>query len=63
MLNTDRLYPWPLGVMVYQGEYSVRMAPDPRLHHARPSCPPILLFDSSPQKHIVAGLTAGAVKG
>ena len=22
MLNTDDLYPWPLGIMVYQGEYS-----------------------------------------
>ena len=22
MLNSDRKYPWPLGIMVYQGEYS-----------------------------------------
>jgi len=22
MLNSDDLYPWPLGIMVYQGEYS-----------------------------------------
>ena len=34
MLNTDALYPWPLGIMVYQGEYSSEWQPDPRLHHA-----------------------------
>ena len=34
MLNTDALYPWPLGIMVYQGEYSSEWRPDPGLHHA-----------------------------
>ena len=34
MLNTDNLYPWPLGIMVYQGEYSSEWYDDSRLHHA-----------------------------
>jgi raffinose/stachyose/melibiose transport system permease protein len=61
MLNSDRLYPWPLGVMIYQGEYSA----DWHLILAFISLtilPTILLFFAA-QKHIVAGLTAGAVKG
>ena len=61
MLNNDRLYPWPLGIMVYQGEYSSEW-------HlilafiALTILPTVLLFLFA-QKHIVAGLTAGAVKG
>jgi raffinose/stachyose/melibiose transport system permease protein len=61
MLNTDALYPWPLGVMVYQGEYSS----DWHLILAFITLtilPTILMFILA-QKHIVAGLTAGAVKG
>jgi raffinose/stachyose/melibiose transport system permease protein len=61
MLNTDTLYPWPLGIMVYQGEYSSEW----HLILAFISLtilPTILLFLLA-QKHIVAGLTAGAVKG
>lgn len=61
MLNTDALYPWPLGVMVYQGEYSS----DWHLILAFITLtilPTVLMFILA-QKHIVAGLTAGAVKG
>lgn len=61
MLNTDALYPWPLGVMVYQGEYSSEW----HLILAFITLtilPTIILFIVA-QKHIVAGLTAGAVKG
>lgn len=61
MLNSDALYPWPLGIMVYQGEYSA----DWHLILAFISLtllPTVLLFLVA-QKHIVAGLTAGAVKG
>jgi raffinose/stachyose/melibiose transport system permease protein len=61
MLNTDALYPWPLGVMVYQGEYSS----DWHLILAFITLtilPTVLMFVLA-QKHIVAGLTAGAVKG
>lgn len=61
MLNSEQLYPWPLGIMVYQGEYSS----DWHLILAFITLtilPTIILFLLA-QKHIVAGLTAGAVKG
>jgi raffinose/stachyose/melibiose transport system permease protein len=61
MLNTDNLYPWPLGIMVYQGEYSSEW----HLILAFITLtilPTVVLFIVA-QKHIVAGLTAGAVKG
>ena len=61
MLNTDSLYPWPLGIMVYQGEYSA----DWHLVLAFITLtilPTIIIFFVA-QKHIIAGLTSGAVKG
>ncbi len=61
MLNRDGLYPWPLGIMVYQGEYST----DWNLVLAFITLtvlPAIIMFFAA-QKHIVAGLTAGATKG
>jgi raffinose/stachyose/melibiose transport system permease protein len=61
MLNSDETYPWPLGVMAYQGEYSS----DWNLILAFITLtilPTIVIFFLA-QKHIVAGLTAGAVKG
>lgn len=61
MLNSDALYPWPLGIMIYQGEYSSEW----HLILAFITLtilPTIILFIFA-QKHIVAGLTAGAVKG
>jgi raffinose/stachyose/melibiose transport system permease protein len=61
MLNTDSLYPWPLGIMVYQGEYSA----DWHLVLAFITLtilPTIFIFFVA-QKHIIAGLTSGAVKG
>src|SRR3954451_23207197 len=61
MLNNDETYPWPLGIMAYQGEYSS----DWNLILAFITLtilPTIILFFLA-QKHIVAGLTAGAVKG
>lgn len=61
MLNRDGLYPWPLGIMVYQGEYST----DWNLVLAFITLtvlPAIVMFFAA-QKHIVAGLTAGASKG
>jgi len=61
MLNSDDLYPWPLGIMIYQGEYSAEW----NLILAFISLtilPTILLFLLA-QRHIVSGLTAGAVKG
>ncbi|MEX6505203.1 carbohydrate ABC transporter permease [Jiella sp. M17.18] len=61
MLNSQAKYPWPLGIMVYQGEYST----DWQLVLAFITLtilPTIIVFFAA-QKHIVAGLTAGAVKG
>jgi raffinose/stachyose/melibiose transport system permease protein len=61
MLNTDDRYPWPLGIMVYQGEYSSEW----HLILAFITLtilPTIILFILA-QRHIVAGLTAGAVRG
>jgi raffinose/stachyose/melibiose transport system permease protein len=61
MLNTDSLYPWPLGIMVYQGEFSA----DWHLVLAFITLtilPTIFIFFVA-QKHIIAGLTSGAVKG
>ena len=61
MLNTESLYPWPLGIMVYQGEFSA----DWHLVLAFITLtilPTIVIFFVA-QKHIIAGLTSGAVKG
>jgi raffinose/stachyose/melibiose transport system permease protein len=61
MLNTDSLYPWPLGIMVYQGEYSSEW--HLILAFITLTIVPTILLFLLAQKHIVAGLTAGAVKG
>jgi raffinose/stachyose/melibiose transport system permease protein len=61
LLNSDAKYPWPLGIMVYQGEFSS----DWQLVLAFVSltiAPAIIVFLLA-QRFIVAGLTAGAVKG
>lgn len=60
MLNTESRYPWPLGIMVYRGEFST----DWQLILAFITLtitPTIVVFFAA-QKHIIAGLTAGAVK-
>jgi raffinose/stachyose/melibiose transport system permease protein len=61
MLNSDALYPWPLGIMVYQGEYSSEW--HLILAFITLTILPTILIFIFAQKHIVAGLTAGAVKG
>jgi raffinose/stachyose/melibiose transport system permease protein len=61
LLNTETKYPWPLGIMVYQGEFST----DWQLVLAFITLtilPTIIVFFAA-QKHVVAGLTAGALKG
>ena len=61
LLNSDAKYPWPLGIMVYQGEFSS----DWQLVLAFVSltiAPAVIVFLLA-QRFIVAGLTAGAVKG
>ncbi len=61
MLNSDGLYTWPLGVMVYQGEYSSEW--HLILAFITLTILPTVLLFLLAQKHIVAGLTAGALKG
>ncbi len=61
MLNTDALYPWPLGIMVCQGEYSSEW--HLILAFITLTILPTIILFLLAQKHIVAGLTAGAVKG
>ena len=61
VLNRDSMYPWPLGIMAFQGEYSA----DWHLILAFITLtilPTVVMFFAA-QKHIVAGLTAGSVKG
>jgi len=61
VLNRDDIYPWPLGIMAYQGEYST----DWQLVLAFVTLtilPAVIMFIVA-QKYLVAGLTAGAVKG
>jgi raffinose/stachyose/melibiose transport system permease protein len=61
LLDSDSKYPWPLGIMVYQGEFST----DWQLVLAFVTLtilPAVIVFFAA-QKHIVSGLTAGAVKG
>ncbi|GHA21325.1 sugar ABC transporter permease [Devosia pacifica] len=60
MLNSEDKYPWPLGIMVYRGEFST----DWQLILAFITLtilPTVIVFFAA-QKHIIAGLTAGAVK-
>ena len=61
MLNSDAMYPWPLGIMVYQGEYSSEW--NLILAFITLTILPTVIHFFVAQKHIVAGLTAGAVKG
>ena len=61
LLNSDGLYPWPLGIMAYQGEYSSDW--NLILAFITLTILPTIIIFLFAQKHIVAGLTAGAVKG
>jgi len=61
VLNSESRYPWPLGMMVYQGEYSTNW-PLVLAFVTLTILPAILMFVFA-QRYIVSGLTAGAVKG
>jgi raffinose/stachyose/melibiose transport system permease protein len=61
MLNSDTNYPWPLGLMQYQGQYMA--AWQLVLAFITLSILPAVLVFILAQRYIVAGLTAGAVKG
>jgi raffinose/stachyose/melibiose transport system permease protein len=62
MLGTDKaLHPWPLGLMNFQGEFTVEW---PRiLAFISLNLAPAILFFLLAQRYIVAGLTGGSVKG
>lgn len=61
MLNSDERYPWPLGIMVYQGEYSAEW--NLILAFITLTILPTVIVFMVAQRHVVAGLTAGAVRG
>ena len=61
VLNRDSIYPWPLGMMAYQGEYSTDW--QLVLAFVTLTILPALVMFIAAQKYLVAGLTAGAVKG
>jgi raffinose/stachyose/melibiose transport system permease protein len=61
MLDTNTLYPWPLGLMDYEGQYSTSW--QLVLAFITLTILPAIAMFLLAQKYIVEGLTAGAVKG
>ena len=59
--NRTDLYPWPLGIMAYQGQYSTEW--HLVLAYITLTILPAVLLFFAAQRHIVAGMTAGSVKG
>ena len=60
MLNSESKYPWPLGIMVYRGEFGTEW--QLVLAFITLTIMPTVIVFFLAQKHIIAGLTAGAVK-
>jgi raffinose/stachyose/melibiose transport system permease protein len=60
MLNSESIYPWPLGIMVYRGEFGTEW--QLVLAFITLTILPTIIVFFLAQKHIIAGLTAGAVK-
>ena len=61
VLNSEQLYTLPLGIMQYQGQFGTDWARV--LAFVSLALVPTLLFYFLAERHIVAGLTAGAIKG
>jgi len=61
LLNSDKLWTLPLGTMQFQGQYSADMALTAAF--VTLSALPAILFYLFAERQIVAGLTAGALKG
>jgi raffinose/stachyose/melibiose transport system permease protein len=61
VLNRESAYTWPLGIMRFQGQYSTDWPLV--LAFITVTILPAIIFFLLAQKHIVAGLTGGAVKG
>lgn len=61
MLNDQDVYPWPLGLMEFRGQYGSEW--NRILAYITITIVPAIAFFLFAQKYIVAGLTGGAVKG
>jgi raffinose/stachyose/melibiose transport system permease protein len=61
VLNTEALYTLPLGIMQFQGQYGSDWARV--MAYISLSLVPTIIFYLLAERQIVAGLTAGAVKG
>jgi raffinose/stachyose/melibiose transport system permease protein len=61
VLNSESRYPWTLGLMAYQGQYSTSW--QLVLAFITLTILPAIVMFVMAQKYIVAGLTAGAIKG
>ena len=61
VLNSESRYPWTLGLMAYQGQYNTSW--QLVLAFITLTILPAILMFLVAQRYIVAGLTAGAVKG
>jgi raffinose/stachyose/melibiose transport system permease protein len=61
LLNSEEKYPWTLGIMQFQGEYLAEW--NLILAFITLTMIPTVVFFLACQKHIVAGLTSGSVKG
>lgn len=61
MLTSEEKYPWPLGIMNYRGEFGT--AWHLILAFITMTILPTVIVFFAAQKHIIAGLTAGAIKG
>ena len=61
VLNSTKMYPWPLGLMDYQGQYMTFW--QLVLAFITMTILPAILVFVLAQRHIVEGLTAGAVRG
>ncbi len=61
VLNSETMYPWPLGVMAFRGEYMTEWGLV--LAFITLTILPAILMFLLAQRHIVSGLTAGAIKG
>jgi raffinose/stachyose/melibiose transport system permease protein len=61
VLNSEQLYTLPLGIMQYQGQFGTDWARV--LAFVSLALVPTLVFYFFAERHIVAGLTAGAIKG
>ena len=60
MVSNEELYPWPMGIMFFRGEYDTDWSMV--LTYVSLTLIPAIVFFLLAQKYIIAGLTGGAVK-